>query len=117
MKNLLLFGLLLSIQTLALDFPSFPRLPVEEHLLGVTRAEFGVNFQVHSGGCTCKDDFDFKVELGAGNSLYLIDMIRHTEDNCKAFFPLGETIFVSFDELNIPPGSSYQIINPIMGRS
>lgn len=118
MKHLALVTVVFCLNVFADGFPSSPTLPTEEHLLGVKRVEGGLEFQVQSGGCTERDDFYFNIEKeNMGNDLYLIQMIRKTPDSCEAYVPKGVVIFVPFSELNIPDGSSYQIINPLMGRT
>ena len=89
----------------------FAQTPVEEQIYGVEMTEKGPVFQVYSGGCTDKDDFD--VEVLHTNPV-LLRLLRLTPDYCKAYYPYGIKINFNFDELGLAPFSYFTVVNPRM---
>ena len=70
----------------------------------------GLTFQVESGGCTSKDDFElrqletFPVQL---------ELVRVNPDFCEAYLPYGTSLTYSWDELGMQDGSEFILRNEL----
>lgn len=74
-----------------------------------------VTFLVRSSGCTDETYFDVDVDrVSSGSYAVSIDRIR--VDTCEANLPGGVAVTYTFDELNIPDGSSVSVRNPVRRR-
>lgn len=82
-----------------------------EVLIGYIRDSQKMIFQVYSGGCTSKEDFQTVISHRRNKSY--LTLYRVKPDFCKAFFPFGQSIVFSYDELNISNRQSVQVLNPI----
>lgn len=86
-------------------------------IYGVQTGFEGVTFQVPSGGCTYKKDFQIgkqQARTTRGDSILKISLI-HTggNDTCEAFLPYGSNISFSWQELGLSTGSLFVIENRI----
>ena len=86
---------------------------LEEEILGVTYDSTGVTFQVATGGCTSKSDFNFRI-LEIYPPQYIL--IRTKPDVCDAFFPYGKMIKFTYDELGLKKGNRFHITNKLIDR-
>src|SRR5258708_3897974 len=103
MKNLLVAALMtFSAPILAQSGP--------EPILGLTTNLEGITFQVFSGGCSRKVDFQL-VQKGA--SPVQVTLQRNHVDACEAFVPYGTTVKFTWQELGLPNGTMLTIVNPI----
>lgn len=82
-----------------------------EVLRGYVVTDEGVVFQVYSGGCTGKSNFNLESEQH-GNRVYL-SLYRNEPDFCKAFFPYGVYLKFSYADLGISRYQSFEIVNPL----
>lgn len=80
-----------------------------EQILGFTVDSQGINYQVRSGGCTNKKDFE--VQSLETNPIQL-KLVRNKPDFCEAFAPYGSTVKFTWAELGITDGSEVTIANP-----
>lgn len=85
------------------------RKPVVEQIYGVEMTNNGPVFQVFTGGCTVKDDFEVEI---LGSNPVLLRLWRLSPDDCKAYYPYGIKVSFSFDELGLAPFSYFQVLNP-----
>lgn len=81
-----------------------------EKILGVTYDEEGITYQVNSGGCTSKDDF--QVLLMETYPIRLA-LVRNNPDLCEGFFPYGTKVTFSYQELGLKDGDKATIENPL----
>lgn len=82
-----------------------------ETLLGYTFGVHGITLQVASGGCTQKEDF--VVEKRQHSRYQALTFYRWHEDLCLALLPYGTSLTFSYEELDLKPGSRFQISNPV----
>ncbi|MDY6971783.1 MAG: hypothetical protein SV775_05585 [Thermodesulfobacteriota bacterium] len=80
-----------------------------EPLYGMAVSPRGILFQVHSSGCTTKDDFT--VQLLESHPLQL-RLIRDNPDPCDAYLPYGIVIFYLYSELGLTNGEDFIVTNP-----
>jgi hypothetical protein len=80
-----------------------------EEILGVRVGPRGIAFQVHSGGCTAKEDFDVRIMESFPLQL---ELVRMEPDLCEAYVPYGKTIRFSYRELRLGDGDQFIIVNP-----
>ncbi len=84
--------------------------PMLETLLGYLHNYEGLVFQVHSGGCTTKDDF---IVVITNKDVQEVRLYRVRPDFCRAHLVHGTLIKFSFDELPIDRHRRFKIVNPI----
>ena len=82
-----------------------------EKILGYQPTKDGIIFQVTSGGCTTKEDFDSMIEKDASATLQLT-LVRTRKDTCYPFIPMGEKLFFSSEELGMERGHRFRVMNP-----
>ncbi len=80
-----------------------------ERILGVRAGPRGIAFQVSSGGCTAKEDFDVKIMESFPLQL---ELVRMEPDLCEAYVPYGKTIRFSYRELRLADGDQFIVVNP-----
>ncbi len=86
--------------------------PELEPLMGHMTASVGIQIQVYSGGCTRKEQFHAETEIQG--EVHRISFVRSTQDPCRAYFPYGQILSFSFDELGLHNGDQIEIANPQM---
>lgn len=84
-----------------------------EPLLGYKFTETGIAFQVASGGCTTKQDFETSFLKSNPPGVLLT---RKRADRCKAALPDGVVIEFSFAELGVGRLDGVTVANPIRGE-
>jgi hypothetical protein len=82
----------------------------QEALLGLRVTSKGLSYYVYSGGCTKKDDFTVNVMESYPPQLQLK---RLKADDCKGLVPDGLEIFYSWEELGLPKGMPFKVLNPL----
>lgn len=81
-----------------------------EGIFGYSVDMQGITFQVMSGGCTKKQDFQvqqletFPVQL---------QLVRNKVDACEAYFPYGITVKFTWNELGFENGTQFTVSNPM----
>jgi hypothetical protein len=85
-----------------------PEQPSEE-LFGIRVDEKGIVFQVQSGGCTQKGNFE--VRILESEPLQVL-LVRTRPDPCDGLVPYGEKIPFSYQELGLVEGARFIVINP-----
>lgn len=83
----------------------------QEALLGLTVDEGGISFQVFSGGCTHKEDFQVQFLGNTRNNA--LNLVRMRPDFCKALVPYGTTIKFTYEELGLKKGAEFKVVNPL----
>ena len=91
-----------------LSSPSFAK--EKEPLLGVTYDFKTITFQVKSGGCTKKKDFEVLI---AKSDPATLELVRHKEDKCEAVMPNGTTIQFTYKELGLSQKKTYSLKNTV----
>jgi hypothetical protein len=81
-----------------------------EVLMGMTHDRQGITFQVASGGCTSKDNFEMRILETYPAQL---DLVKIVPDYCEAFFAYGTKVFFSYEELGLKSGDRFIISNHI----
>ena len=81
-----------------------------ESLLGVNTSSEGIEFQVYSGGCTKKQDFEL---LQLESFPVQLDLRRLNKDFCEAYLPYGTKILYTWDELGVSQGTRFILRNDI----
>ncbi|HVK61878.1 MAG TPA: hypothetical protein VM432_10025 [Bdellovibrionales bacterium] len=111
MKNQLILGLLLglSVGTLTSSI-AYSQVAEAEPLLGYQPFKHSIAFQVNSGGCTSKNDFVVTRKVDS-EGVTLLKLIRIRIDPCRPYFPTGERIRFSYEEIGIEPATRYQVLN------
>ncbi len=71
-----------------------------------------VTINVHSNGCTRKEDFRFVVR-DRGDNDYAVGFRREKPDHCKALVIDGYRMTWTFAELGLPRDAGVRIINPV----
>lgn len=88
-----------------------------EGILGFHVGPQGISFQVVSGGCTSKDDFQLsrqQARTQRGDSLMRVGLLRTGKpDFCEAFYPYGIEISYTWAELGLAQGSTFVIDNKL----
>ena len=83
---------------------------ISELLLGLEYGPKGLTFQVRSGGCTDKNDFNIQL---IETSPLSIKLIRTNKRMCRAFIPYGTKVHYTYEELGIKEGSIFNIQNKL----
>lgn len=81
-----------------------------ESIFGLSPGPEGLSFQVYSGGCTDKEDFQIRILESFPVQL---ELVRINPDYCRAYIPYGVKILYSWDELGMSSGSKFSVINPL----
>jgi hypothetical protein len=81
-----------------------------EALLGIRVTTQGLSYYVRSGGCTTKADFTVYVMESYPPQLLLK---RLKPDYCKGLAPDGVEIFFRWEELGLPKGMPFKVLNPL----
>lgn len=87
----------------------------EDHLetiIGYVYDQDGIVFQVFNGGCTSNEDFYVQVDTSRWSES-LVSLYRKRFDKCKAFFPYGKLIKVTYEEMGIDKNQSFRVVNPL----
>lgn len=81
-----------------------------EAILGVTYNADGITYQVSSGGCTSKENFEV-----AQLETFPVQLVlnRISPDFCEAYLPYGVTITFTYAELGLTEGTQFVIGNQI----
>ncbi len=82
-----------------------------EVLIGYVRHERGMVFQVYSGGCTDKKDFEIVIDHQ--NPVATLTLYRVFPDYCKAYVPFGGYISFDYEELKLSKRQPVHILNPL----
>lgn len=80
-----------------------------EAIMGFTTDSDGVTFQVMSGGCTRKSDFQVML-LEVQPAQVLLKRVKM--DGCEAYLPFGTKVTFSYSELGLGEGQEFRIGNP-----
>lgn len=81
-----------------------------ERILGYSQSAEGITYQVTSGGCTEKADFEvqqletYPVQL---------KLVRNEPDFCEAYFPYGTKITFTWEELGLSAGTRAIMANQL----
>jgi hypothetical protein len=78
--------------------------------MGVTYDETGLTYQVQSGGCTSKANFEL---LQRESYPPQIVLVRKVFDACEAFVPYGTKITYTWAELGWQQSMPFVISNPL----
>ena len=81
-----------------------------ERLLGFQYGPNGITFQVRSGGCTGKNDFDVIVSSTHPKSIRLY---RTNPRMCRAWMPFGTKIHYTFKEMGLSRGDWFEVENSL----
>jgi hypothetical protein len=81
-----------------------------ERLLGFQYGPKGMTFQVRSGGCTDKSDFNLVLSNTHPQSVHLY---RTNPRMCRASMPFGTKIHYTFKEIGLSQGEWFEIENPL----
>ena len=81
-----------------------------ETLKGFQVGPEGLTFQVSSGGCTSKDDFEI---VSRETFPVMIELARPNQDFCEAFLPYGTTVSFSWEELGLRQGDQFTLTNEL----
>ena len=81
-------------------------------LIGYIQDRQGLVFQVYTGGCTAKSDFQIAA-VPDKNDVMQITLYRTNPDYCRGLFPFGEFIRYGYIELGLKRRQSFQVLNPI----
>lgn len=108
MKNSMVIGFLSAclFSSIAIANPS----EVSESLFGLSPGPQGLSFQVYSGGCTDKEDFQVRILESFPMQL---ELIRINPDYCRAYIPYGVDITYSWEDLGLRAGDKFTVINPL----
>jgi len=85
----------------------------QEVIMGVTYDDQGITYQVKSGGCTTKDDFQLLQQW-----IYppRVSLLRINEDMCQAYMPYGTKIFYTWAEFGFKQSGQFEIANRLQTR-
>ena len=81
-----------------------------ERLLGFEYGPKGITFQVRSGGCTDKRDFDLVLSNSRPQSVRLY---RTNSRMCRAAVPFGTKIHYTFKEIGLSQGEWFEVANSL----
>lgn len=84
--------------------------PYLEKIMGYQPGNNSLSFQVRSGGCTQKSDFEIQV-VPRDNRASEVYLYRIHKDPCLSFLPTGTHIKFSLDEIGLAHGQSFVIKN------
>ena len=90
----------------------------EEVVYGAGLTQDNLEFQVASGGCTAKEDFEVDVVKGiTGLPPYLVTLNRIKSDNCKKLMPEGVSIKYGRKEVGLEGVAEIILTNKIGNTS
>ncbi|MFZ3229112.1 MAG: hypothetical protein WA160_02820 [Pseudobdellovibrio sp.] len=110
MKNLSSFFLAVITTFIMSAYANADQLKLEP-LFGFMQNKDGLVFQVYSGGCTDKNNFEIRSENK--NGILAVGLYRIAADFCKAYFPYGVLLQYSYQELGIRRGERFDLTNVI----
>jgi hypothetical protein len=82
-----------------------------DSILGFSVDSEGITYQVISGGCTKKADFNVNLTVNQNQRIEL-KLLRNKQDFCEAYLPYGTNIKFSWTELGLKAGSMVKVANP-----
>lgn len=82
--------------------------PEPEKIFGQSSDFSGLTFQVYSGGCTSKNSFKVRI---LESFPVQVELVRTIPDYCRAYFPYGQKIKYSWQELGLSENDQLQVIN------
>ncbi len=106
MRNILLsVGVLFGLNGLA---AANTGIPAPESIFGQLPDHSGLQFQVYSGGCSNKSDFEVRI---LESEPLQLELIRLNPDYCRAYLPYGVKIKFTWNEIGISAGEKFTVKN------
>lgn len=83
-----------------------------EKIYGYTVGPKGIYFQVYTGGCTGRGNFEIKRKDMRGYSG--LELVRIEPDRCRAFLRGGIPVFFAYEELGTRVGQPFLVLNELI---
>lgn len=91
---------------------TFANIPRIETIYGMEYLYDSVRIRVESNGCTSKESFGIQKYENSQDDRVSLLFIRNRPDWCKGYFPEGQTLEFSFEELGINRDDEFRVANP-----